>query len=77
MNPTRTTLEYRAAEYVGREDLPRRSVRLSPECVLIVWDAPNVSAIIYDETLARPKSITFMLTPKRRAALAAVFGESA
>lgn len=68
-----TTLEYRAAEYVGREDMPRRSVKLSPTSVIVVWDDPNVSALIYDEDRFRPVGQTFMLTPRRRAALAALF----
>jgi hypothetical protein len=72
-NGMKTTLEYRAAEYVGRENLPRRSVRLSTTAVLVVWNDPNVSALIYDEDRPRPVGQTFMLTPKRRADLAALF----
>jgi hypothetical protein len=70
---TQTTLEYRAAEYVGREHMPRRSVKLSPECVLVVWNDPTLWALIYDEGLNRPRGITFRLTPTRRTALVALF----
>lgn len=68
------TVELRAAQYVGREDMPRRSVKLGPRQVLIVWDDPNVSALVYDETYSPPRSILFMLTDKRRAALKAALG---
>lgn len=70
------SLELRAAEYVGREDLPRRSVVLAKDTVLIVWNDPKLCALIYTEAYGRRTGTTFMATPDRRRQLAALFSHN-